>query len=149
MPSFIVDGIHIPPHFIRAGMKAKGFENCVLVTDAVAPCMCEPGPYKLGQVEVELKNDGSVVLRGGNRLAGSALRMDKAIGNTVRYSGASLREAVLMATQNAARIGRIAGRLRGIVPGEKADLVLFDWNAEEFRLTVKETIVAGIPVYKG
>ena len=146
--SFIVDGIHIPANFIRASMRAKGFENCVLVTDAVAPAMCAPGPYKLGQVEVELKENGSVVLRGGSRLAGSALRMDHAIANTVRYAGISLRDAVLMATQNAARIGRIAGRVRGVVPGEKADLVLFDWDPKQFALTIKETIVAGISVYK-
>ena len=146
--SFVVDGIHIPPHFIRASMRAKGLDNCVLVTDAVAPAMCPPGPYKLGQVEVELRENGSVVLRGGSRLAGSALRMDAAIGNTVRHAGVTLREAITMATQNAARVGRIAGRQRGVVPGEKADLVSFSWDPEQFSLHVKETIVAGISVYK-
>ena len=35
-----------------------------------------------------------------------------------------------MATTNAARVGRIAGRQRGLVPGEKADLVRFSWDAE-------------------
>lgn len=147
-PSFVVDGIHIPAHFIKASMRAKGLGNCVLVTDAVAPAMCDPGPYKLGQVEVELKENGSVVLRGGTRLAGSALRMDVAIGNTVRYAEISLRDAVTMATQNPARVGRIAGRLRGIAPGEKADLVTFTWDPDQFTLRVKETIVGGIPVYK-
>jgi N-acetylglucosamine-6-phosphate deacetylase len=147
-PSFIVDGIHIPPHFLRACIQAKGVENCVLVTDAVAPAMCQPGPFRLGQVDVELKADGSVRMLHGDRLAGSALRMDHAIANTVRYGGVSLRHAVMMATQTPARVGRIAGRQRGIVPGEKADLVSFTWDAEEFSLTVKETVVAGIPVYK-
>ena len=147
-PSFIVDGIHLPPDFIHSCMRAKGFENCVLVTDAVAPAMCEPGRYMLGQVEVELKADGSVVLLGGTRLAGSALRMDKAVANTVRFAAVTLREAVMMATQNPARVGRVAGRQRGIVPGEKADLVSFTWDPIHFALTVQETIVAGTPVYK-
>ena len=146
--SFVVDGIHLPAHFIRASMRAKGLENCVLVTDAVAPAMCQPGPYKLGQVEVELKENGSVVLRGGGRLAGSALRMDTAIGNTVRLAGVTLRDALSMSTQNAARAGRVAGRLRGVLPGEKADLVAFTWDAENFILRVKQTIVAGRSVYK-
>ncbi len=146
--SFIVDGIHIPPHFIQAAMRAKGMDNCVLVTDAVAPAMCKPGHYKLSQVEVDLLEDGSVRMRNTNRLAGSALRMDHAIGNTVRYAGVSLRQAIVMATQNAARIGRLAGRQRGIVPGEKADLVTFRWDAESFQLSVQETIVSGISVYK-
>jgi N-acetylglucosamine-6-phosphate deacetylase len=129
-------------------MRAKGFERSVLVTDAVMPALCEPGPYKLGQVEVELRPNGSVVLRGGERLAGSALRMDHAIGNTVRLAAVSLHQALAMATTNAARVGRIAGRQRGLAPGEKADLVRFKWDPAHYSLNVIETIVAGISVYK-
>jgi N-acetylglucosamine-6-phosphate deacetylase len=147
-PSFVVDGIHIPQHFIRACIQAKGVENCVLVTDAVAPAMCQPGLFRLGQVDVELKADGSVRMLDSERLAGSALRMDHAIANTVRYGGVSLRHAVMMATQTPARVGRISGRQRGLMPGEKADLVSFLWDPEAFSLTVKETVVAGFPVYE-
>ena len=74
--------------------------------------------------------------------------MDQEIGNTVRLAHVSLHQAVAMATVNAARVGRIAGRLRGLVPGEKADLVRFAWDPKNAYLTVLETIVAGIPAYK-
>ena len=146
--SFIVDGIHIPGVFVHSALRAKGLERSVLVTDAVMPAMCEPGPYKLGQVEVELRPNGSVVMRGGERLAGSVLRMDHAIGNTVRLASVSLSQALAMATTNAARVGRIAGRQRGLVPGEKADLVRFTWDPVQFSFNVTETIVAGISVHK-
>ncbi len=146
--SFIVDGIHIPGAFFRAAVRAKGVERSVLVTDAVMPAMCAPGPYKLGQVEVELRSDGSVVLRGEGRLAGSALRMDHAVGNSVRLGRLSLRDAVTMATSNAARAGRIARRQRGLAPGEKADLVRFLWDDNSNELRVIETVVAGSTVYK-
>ncbi len=145
--SFIVDGIHIPGVFLQSAVRAKGPERSVLITDAVMPAMCEPGPYKLGQVNVELRPDGSVVMRGTSRLAGSALRMDSAIGNAVRLSGQSLSAVLAMATVNAARAGRIAGRLRGLSPGEKADLVRFEWHASESRLRVLETTVGGRSVY--
>ena len=146
--SFIVDGIHIPRAFLHSAVRAKGLDRSLLVTDAVMPAMCEPGPYKLGQVEVELLSNGSVVLRGGERLAGSALRMDHAIANTVRLAAVGLSQALAMATTNAARVGRIAGRQRGLVPGEKADLVRFTWNPDRFSLNVIETVVAGISVHK-
>jgi len=146
--SFIVDGIHIPSSFFRAAVRAKGVERSVLVTDAVMPAMCEPGSYKLGQVDVELRSDGSVVMRGETRLAGSALRMDSAIGNCVRLGRLSLRDAVIMATSNPARVGRIAGRQRGLAPGEKADLVRFHWNDNSNELRVIETVVAGSTVYR-
>ena len=106
--SFIVDGIHIPSAFFRAAVRAKGVERAVLVTDAVMPAMCSPGPYKLGQVDVELHENGSVTLVGSDRLAGSALRMDHAIGNSMRLGGISLREALAMATVNPARAARFA-----------------------------------------
>jgi N-acetylglucosamine-6-phosphate deacetylase len=145
--SFIVDGIHIPGSFFRAAVRAKGVERAVLVTDAVMPAMCAPGPYKLGQVEVELHENGSVTLVGSDRLAGSALRMDHAIGNSVRLGGISLREALAMATVNPARVARIAGRQRGFAPGEKADLVRFRWNEATQSLRVIETVVAGATVF--
>jgi N-acetylglucosamine-6-phosphate deacetylase len=141
--SFIVDGIHIPEPFFRSAVRAKGVERAVLVTDAVMPAMCLPGPYQLGQVNVELLENGSVVLQGGDRLAGSALRMDRAISNAVRLGHLSLREAIAMATVNPARIGRIAGRQRGLSPGEKADFVRFRWAESPASLEITETVVAG------
>jgi N-acetylglucosamine-6-phosphate deacetylase len=145
---YIVDGIHLPQAFLRAALRAKGVERSVLVTDAVMPAMCPPGPYKLGQLDVELRDNGSVVLLGSDRLAGSALRMDHAIGNAVRIAGILLWEALAMATVNAARVSRLAGRQRGLTPGEKADLVRFHWDTRADVLRVEETIVAGTSVYR-
>ncbi len=82
--SFIVDGHHLPDSFLRVALRAKTIARSILVTDAVAPSMCKPGPYQLGEVDVELKDDQRVVLRGGTRLAGSSLRMDHAIANVIR-----------------------------------------------------------------
>jgi N-acetylglucosamine-6-phosphate deacetylase len=147
-PSFIVDGLHIPAPFFHSAIRAKGVAHSVLVTDAVMPAMCAPGFYQLGIADVELKPDNRVVLRHNqDRLAGSSLRMDRAIGNAVRMGGISLLESLTMATVNPARVCRIAGRQRGLVPGEKADLVRFRWNESDGKLTVVETIVAGVTAY--
>ena len=146
--SFIADGIHIPAAFLQSAIRAKGVDKSVLVSDAVMPATCDPGFYRLGTVDVELHADGSVTLRGGTRLAGSGLRMDRAIGNTVRMAKVSLTQALAMATVNAARVARIAGRQRGLTPGEKADFVKFRWNDTTQAFTVVETIVAGSSVYK-
>jgi N-acetylglucosamine-6-phosphate deacetylase len=74
--------------------------------------------------------------------------MDHAIGNAVQMAGVSLREALAMATVNPARICRIAGRQRGLRPGEKADIVRFEWSDSSSSLSIVETIVSGITVYK-
>ncbi len=123
--SFIVDGIHLPDAFLCAALRAKGIERSVLVTDAVMPAMCAPGFYQLGEVQVELKDDRRVVLRGGDRLAGSSLRMDQAIENVMRIAGVSLEEAVAMATVNPARVARV---------GDHADEVKFLFEGGQIQI---------------
>jgi N-acetylglucosamine-6-phosphate deacetylase len=152
--SFIVDGFHLPPAFLKAALRAKGLDRSLLVTDAVMPAGCSPGPYRLGEVDVELHGDGSVrlaggmPLAGGSRLAGSALRMDQAIGNVMRTAGLSLREAVTLATRNPARVGRVPSRQRGLNPGERADLVRFRLNEATGELEILETFLNGQRVFQ-
>jgi N-acetylglucosamine-6-phosphate deacetylase len=144
--SFIVDGIHLPESFLRVALRAKGIERSVLITDAVMPAMCAPGPYKLGEVEVELHADMSVRLRGGTRLAGSSLRMDHAIANVMHHAGLTLAEAVTMATINPARIGRVPARQRGIRPGDRADLVRF--RLQDGQVDILQTFVGGQVLFR-
>lgn len=139
--SFIVDDHHLPDEFLRRALAEKGLERSVLITDAVAPALCAPGPYMLGGVAVELLEGDRVVLRDGARLAGSALRMDRAIGNVMRRAGVTLAEALTMATTNAARVGRVRGRMRAFRPGERADLVKF--RMVEGWLEIVETFLGG------
>jgi N-acetylglucosamine-6-phosphate deacetylase len=141
--SFIVDGIHLSPSFLKVALRAKGLDRSILVTDAVMPAGCAPGPFRLGEIEVELHADGSVRLRGGTRLAGSALKMDRAIQNVMTMAKLNLRDAVTLATRNPARIGRIAGRQRGLNPGERADLVRFRHHQDSNEIEVLETWLGG------
>jgi N-acetylglucosamine-6-phosphate deacetylase len=143
--SFIVDHHHLPDDFLRRALDLKGVDRSILVTDAVAPAMCEPGPYMLGSVEVELREDNRVTLRGGDRLAGSSLRMDHAIANVMSRAGVGLAEAVTMASTNPARVGRVPGRLRALQPGSRADLVHFRMDAG--RVEILETWLSGQRVY--
>jgi N-acetylglucosamine-6-phosphate deacetylase len=147
--SFIVDGFHLPPSFLNVALRAKGLERSLLVTDAVMPAGCEPGRYRLGEVDVELHGDGSVRVAGGTRLAGSALRMDQAIANVMRTAGLSLGEAVTLATRNPARVGRVPYRQRGLNPGDRADLVRFRFDPATGRITILETFLAGQRVFGG
>ncbi|MDQ2945756.1 MAG: amidohydrolase family protein, partial [Acidobacteriota bacterium] len=146
--SFIVDGIHLAESFLRVALRAKGLERCVLVTDAVMPAGCAPGFYKLGEVDVELHPDGSVRLKGGTRLAGSALRMDHAIANVMKFAGLSLREAITLASRNPARVGRVASRQRGLTPGDRADIVKFRFDENSKNIQILETYVGGERVFR-
>jgi N-acetylglucosamine-6-phosphate deacetylase len=102
--SFIVDGIHLGEAFTRVAVRAKGIDRTILVTDAAAPAGATPGPYRLGQLEVDLLPGDRVVLRGGTKLAGSALKMNHAIPNLMRICGLTLLKALQTATTNPARL---------------------------------------------
>jgi N-acetylglucosamine-6-phosphate deacetylase len=108
MASFIVDGIHLDAAFLKTALRAKGIERAVLITDASTPAGAAPGRYYLADQPVDLTGDGRVVLAGTDRLAGSALRMDRGVSNLMRLAGLSLADAIRMATANAARAGNVA-----------------------------------------
>ncbi len=145
---FIVDGIHLPASYLKVALRAKGVERSILVTDASMPAGCKPGRYMLGEQEVELTTDNRVVLAGQNRLAGSALRMDRGVENLMKLAGLSLRDAVTMATRNPARVGRIASRRRGLVPGDRGDVVQFRFDPETRSIRIEKTWIAGDLVYQ-
>jgi N-acetylglucosamine-6-phosphate deacetylase len=144
---FIVDGVHLGPAFLKVALRAKGTERSLLTTDAVAPAGCVPGRYRLGKVEVDLTPDGRVQVAGQSRLAGSTLRMDRGIENLMKLAGLSLRDALTMATRNPARVGRIAGRQKGLVPGDRADLVQFRFNEQRNQIFIERTFVRGREVH--
>jgi N-acetylglucosamine-6-phosphate deacetylase len=141
--SFIVDGLHLDPAFLKTALRAKSIERTILVTDAAAPAGAAPGRYRLGELDVELTADDCVTLIGTPKLAGSALRMNKAIGNLMRVGGVSLRDAVQTATVNPARLIGLTGRTRGLHPGERADLVLFRETPE---LSIEAVYLDGMRV---
>lgn len=145
--SFIVDGIHLSRSYIKVALRAKGIERSILITDAVMPAGCEPGRYQLGEVAVELHADGSVRLAGGTRLAGSALKMDRAIGQIMRDGDVSLRDAITAATRNPARVARIPSRQRSLAPGERADLVRFRFDRDTKTVQILETYLSGERVF--
>lgn len=146
--SLIGDGIHLGASFLNVAVRAKGLERSVLITDAVSPAGCEPGPYKLGEVDVVLHEGGKVTLTDGQRLAGSSLHMDRGVENLMRICGLSLAEAVTLATRNPARVGRVAGRQRGLAAGERADIVEFDYDKDAASIRVRRTWLDGEMVYE-
>jgi N-acetylglucosamine-6-phosphate deacetylase len=141
--SFIIDGLHLDPSFLRVALRAKSVERTILVTDAAAPAGASPGRYRLGELDVELTGDDRVVLRGTQKLAGSSLRMHHAISNLMRIGGVSLGDAIRAATVNPARLIGLEGRSRGLVAGDRGDVVVFRRTPE---LAVEAVYLDGVRV---
>ena len=79
-------------------VRAKTPARTILVTDATTAAGRPPGEYMLGSLRVRLDETGRVAVPGQPNLAGSALSMDRAIGNTVRFTGLPVSDVLPMAT---------------------------------------------------
>jgi N-acetylglucosamine-6-phosphate deacetylase len=127
----IVDGHHLPPSTVKAMIRAKSPDRVVLVTDATTAAGQPPGDYMLGTLKVHLDETGRVAVPGQPNLAGSALSLDRAVGNAVKFSGLPLATVLPMASSRPARLLGLAprGRLRA------------RWDAESSRLTVDAVLL--------
>lgn len=126
LASLIVDGHHLPEATVRSMIRAKTPARTILVTDAMAAAGMPPGVYTLGGARVELDATGRVAAPGAANLAGSALTLPAAIGNTVRFTGLSLDEVVAMASTRPAEY-------IGIRP---SGTLVAEWDAEACSLRV-------------
>lgn len=142
LPSFsvevIADGVHVHPAILRLLWRIKGWRCMALVTDAMPAAGAREGVYVFGGQEVVV-HGGSARLADG-RLAGSVLRMDRAVGVAVA-AGIPLSEAVGMASLTPAMIAGLTDRGQ-IAPGFRADLVMLDTD-----LRVVWTMVGGRVVW--
>lgn len=118
----IFDKIHIHPEIVRLMIKAKGTDKVVCITDAMAATGLPNGDYKLGELDVYVK-DGEARLKSNDSLAGSVLTMDKAFKHVIEL-GYPIYEAVKLTSTNAAvEFGLNAG---AIEVGKEADFTILD-----------------------
>ncbi|MFI6831443.1 N-acetylglucosamine-6-phosphate deacetylase [Kribbella sp. NPDC050241] len=123
---FIADGHHLPADTFVAMVRAKGLDRSFLVSDSVATGGRPPGVYSSSVGgEVELTDDGRLVVRGTPYLAGAAAPL--ADGVAWAAAAFSLPEALTMAVTTPRRIiDGTDGRLRPGVPVE--DVITFGWQ---------------------
>jgi N-acetylglucosamine-6-phosphate deacetylase len=126
----IADGVHVAPAALRLLLRAKSAAHILLVTDATGATGMGAGKYRLGEMEIFVNEDPqtkSFACRNAEgKLAGSVLTQDLAVRNMAAFTGASLREAVKMASWNPARVLGIEDRKGCLKPGADADVVVLE-----------------------
>jgi N-acetylglucosamine-6-phosphate deacetylase len=128
----ILDGHHVADEVAQIVWRAAG-GRLALVTDAIEAAGIGDGRYRLGSVDVVVK-DGAV-RRPDGVLAGSVVTMLESV-RKLHELGAPLAQAVAAASTVPARVtGRELGRLE---PGGPADVLILD-----DRLELRGVFVAG------
>ena len=127
----IADGMHVAPTLMRMLFNAKGRDGVCLITDATGGAGLKPGTeFQIGGILARVTPDAAL-LSDGTALAGSTLTMIEAVRRAMQLGGASLIDAVRMASLNPARQLRQDRELGSIERGKRADLIWFD---EQFRV---------------
>jgi len=145
MASVIVDGHHLTPAVVRSFYSVKGPGRLVLISDVIAPAGLPPGRYQFMGLDVEAQEDGCVHLSGTPYLAGSTLKLYEAIGNVMRFAGASISDAVRMATENPARLLGVDRHRGSLRIGARADLALLRCSPDLCELVL--TVAGGVVCY--
>jgi N-acetylglucosamine-6-phosphate deacetylase len=131
----IADGIHVDPSMVRLFLRAKGDDKAILITDAISATGKPDGTYRLGDLEVQVK-DGRCEHEG--KLAGSVLTLDRAIRNLMDFAHWPLERATRLASLNPAKLLDIAGTRGVVAPGWRADLAVLTAEGK-----IAHTIIAG------
>ena len=138
----ICDGIHIKPKMVYMAYKVKGSNGIELVTDSMRAKGMPEGKSELGGQTVYVK-DGTARLEDGT-IAGSVLTYIDAFRNIMKFTGASLQEAVQMSSGNQAEEFGLTQK-GTIAVGKDADFVILKESSEnEYQLM--KTISMGEPV---
>jgi N-acetylglucosamine-6-phosphate deacetylase len=127
----ILDGLHVHPD-VAAMVFHSAPGRVALVADAMAAAASDDGDYRLGSLNVTVK-DGLAVLSGTSTIAGSTLTQDAALRCAIQATGISPRDAVAALTITPAAALGYGHRFGYLAPGFAADAVLLDheWQVSE------------------
>jgi N-acetylglucosamine-6-phosphate deacetylase len=119
----IVDGVHSHAASVALAIRAKGPERIALVTDSIAGAGQSPGVYQIDGQDILVEATFARLPDG--TLAGSVLTLDQAVRYAVSLGGASIADALRMASEVPARLLGLSRKGR-LAAGADADLVLLD-----------------------
>jgi N-acetylglucosamine-6-phosphate deacetylase len=153
--SLIVDGHHLPQEVVKTFFRAKTAERIVLVSDLSGLAGLPPGRYPSQLCNLEILDDGRLVIAGQRQLlAGASRPIGDGVANLMAFAGVDLATAVDAASLRPAALfasGQYGhGGGGGLASGAQADLVEFDlvepavsFPGAGCRLSIRRTIVAG------
>ena len=137
----IADNIHSHPAAQRLAWHAKGGRNIILITDSMRACGMGDGPSELGGQKVFVHGELATLEDG--TIAGSVLKMNRAISIFRKNTGAPLPQVIETVTKTPAEELGIYGEIGSIEEGKQADFAIFDEG-----LDISASIISGKVAYQ-
>jgi len=141
--SIIADGFHLTRDEVRTFYKVKGPDKTILVSDILSLAGQPPGIY-IDEGDTLLLTEDVVKYPAENVLCGAAKPISKDVGNVMKFTQCSIKDAIHMASKNPADLIGLSDRGE-IRFGKRADLICF--TLEKGDVVIQKTIIAGKTVY--
>lgn len=121
------DTYSIVPEIWKMVYRLKGAEKMIITTDSGFIKGLPDGVYKNGERVLEIKG-GRVYTpyQGGGMHPGVPMKFIDCFKNVLKYTGATLEEAILMSSVNPAKEIGIFDRKGSLTPGKDADILVLD-----------------------
>lgn len=132
----ICDGVHIHPSAVKSTFKLFGKERIVLISDSMEATGMPDGEYELGGQKVIVRGNRAELEDG--TLAGSVTNLLKCMQTAVKDMGIPLADAVLCATQNAAKSIGVFDTMGSLEPDKLANVLILDKD-----LNIKAVYIKG------
>ena len=137
----ICDGVHIHPQMVKMAVRAKTPDRTILISDAICGTGLPDGEYLIDGQEMKVVNGIPRTPEGG--LSGSTLTLDRAVKNTMEFTGLPINEVLPMATAVPAKAMGWDGQKGTLLPGADADIIILNGSSQVFL-----TMIGGQVVYR-
>ena len=134
----IADFFHSTKESVKIALDCKGKEKLILISDSTEAKYLPAGNYYLGSTPIVSDTNVAKLLNG--TIAGSVLRLDKALRNISSISNISFVDAIRLASFNPASNLRLTDRGE-IKEGYYADFVIMDKDFNVYATIVKGKLV--------
>jgi len=129
---FIADGHHVPFHALRIGLRTKGPERSIMVSDLAPLSGLPDGEYEMEGNRVVLK-EGGLRVKDSGLLSAAARTLAEDVQWLSLQPEPGVEQALLMATRNpAALVGDPSWA--ELEPGRRGPLAVFSWDGSQLRL---------------
>jgi N-acetylglucosamine-6-phosphate deacetylase len=123
----ITDGVHLDEKTIKYFYEQFGADRIVLITDGIESCGLPDGEYSFKGIKYRSEK-GLAFYSDGSGMIGTSLSLFEIMMRFKKFSGCSLQEAIMAATENPAKCLGIDDHKGFIKEGFDADLIVINEN---------------------
>lgn len=121
----IADGVHVSDYVIKYTYENFPIDNLTLVTDSLSPKGLSNGDYKLGNLDIE-KRENWFYLKNSNTLSGSGITYNWLLKHFKEVTKCSWPELVKVSSYNSAKNMNLENIYGSIKEGQKANFIIVD-----------------------